>query len=255
MIDDSREFPPCRNSPARFTARSPTASGTRAGAALWWCFDIERSRAADLKDEQAIWAGMIESVTRSHLRLAECTPRKRPSSRRPCWRRPRSPSAAGSGTGATGRVWIRRCWRARRTFTPAPTGRGARGVPLLPLVPAPQKTRRTRVRGEPRRVRRRYRPPGSYRDRIGWRDHRQAPGCGQDPRPGPRLRPSRLGWPAAGPGRGIYRPLCHRHRAVAAGDVVSCVRSRSRAAARNTKRTRNRANGSVTTAKGLRLRW
>jgi hypothetical protein len=30
----------------------------RAGTALWWCFDIERSRAADLKDDlQAIWAG------------------------------------------------------------------------------------------------------------------------------------------------------------------------------------------------------
>jgi hypothetical protein len=30
----------------------------RAGTALWWCFDIERSRGADLKDDlQAIWAG------------------------------------------------------------------------------------------------------------------------------------------------------------------------------------------------------
>jgi hypothetical protein len=28
-----------------------------------WCFDIERARAADLKDDlQAIWAGMLESV-------------------------------------------------------------------------------------------------------------------------------------------------------------------------------------------------
>src|SRR5436309_6187861 len=29
-----------------------------------WCFDIERARAADLKDDlQAIWAGKLESVT------------------------------------------------------------------------------------------------------------------------------------------------------------------------------------------------
>jgi hypothetical protein len=28
-----------------------------------WCFDIERARAADIKDDlQAIWAGKLESV-------------------------------------------------------------------------------------------------------------------------------------------------------------------------------------------------
>jgi hypothetical protein len=58
VIDETRERSAVPELAARFTARSPTAGGMRAGTALWWCFDIERSRAADLKDDlQAIWAG------------------------------------------------------------------------------------------------------------------------------------------------------------------------------------------------------
>jgi hypothetical protein len=37
-----------------------------------WCFDIDRARAADLKDElQAIWAGKLESVIRRPVGRAE----------------------------------------------------------------------------------------------------------------------------------------------------------------------------------------